>query len=74
MAVSASSQGGLMLRVDPADADRLTTEPGVRPFEMRDRTMTGWLGVAAEALGSDEELRRWVGHGVRHVRSLPPKP
>jgi hypothetical protein len=73
MAVSASSQGGLLLRVDPAMTESLIREPQVRRFEMRGRAMDGWLRVDVEAVADDDDLRRWVGHGVRYARSLPPK-
>jgi TfoX/Sxy family transcriptional regulator of competence genes len=73
MAVSASSQGGLLLRIDPAQAESLVIEAHVRRFEMRDREMDGWLRVDAQALESDDELRRWVNHGVTYARSLAPK-
>jgi TfoX/Sxy family transcriptional regulator of competence genes len=73
MAVSASSQGGLLLRVDPAETESLTSEPHVRRFEMRGRAMDGWLRVAAEMVEDDDDLRRWVGHGIGYARSLPAK-
>lgn len=73
MAVSASSKGGLLLRIDPALTESLVSEPHVRPFEMRGREMDGWLRVDAEVLETDDELRLWVSHGVTYVRSLPPK-
>lgn len=73
MAVGASSEGGLLLRIDPAQADDLVDDEHVRRFEMRGRKMDGWLRVDTDVLGSDEDLRRWVGHGVRYARSLPPK-
>jgi TfoX N-terminal domain len=73
MAVSASGQGGLLLRVDPAEAESLISEPHVRRFEMRGRKMDGWLRVDAEAAEADDDLRGWVGHGVTYARSLPPK-
>jgi TfoX/Sxy family transcriptional regulator of competence genes len=73
MAVSASSQGGLLLRVDPAEAESLVSEPRVRRVEMRGRTMDGWLRVDAEAVAADDDLRGWVSHGVRYARSLRPK-
>ena len=73
MAVAASSQGGLLLRVDPAEAGSLISEPHVRRVEMRGREMDGWLRVAAEAVEGDDDLRRWVGHGVTYARSLRPK-
>ena len=73
MAVAASGQGGLLLRIDPADAETLTREPHVRRFEMRGRAMDGWLHVGAEAVRSDDDLRRWVETGVDYASSLPPK-
>ena len=73
MAVSASSKGGLLLRVDPAKTGSLVSEPHVRRFEMRGREMDGWLRVDAEALDTDDDLRRWVSHGITFARSLPPK-
>lgn len=43
MAVSASGQGGLLLRVDPATTDGLVEDPGAERFVMRGREMDGWL-------------------------------
>ena len=37
MAVAASGQGGLMVRVDPAATDALMARPHAGPFEMRGR-------------------------------------
>ncbi len=73
MAVSASGQGGLLLRIDPADAASLVEERHVRRFEMRGREMDGWLHVGVEAVDTDDELRRWVSHGLGYARSLAPK-
>jgi hypothetical protein len=73
MAVSASGQGGLLLRIDPDRAESLVSPPHVRRFEMRGREMDGWLRVDAESVATDEGLRRWVDHGVAYARSLPPK-
>ena len=73
MAVSASGKGGLLLRVDPEDTQTFVSEPLVRRFEMRGREMDGWLHLDAEAVTTDDELRRWVGHGVSYARSLPAK-
>jgi hypothetical protein len=73
MAVSASGQGGMLLRVDPAQTESLVAEPHVRRFEMRGRDMDGWLRVDAEAIRTGKELRRWTRHGVDYARSLPPK-
>jgi hypothetical protein len=73
MAVSASGQGGMLLRVDPADTERLCEAEHVDRFEMRGRAMNGWLHLAREALAHDEALGTWVGVGVSYARSLPPK-
>lgn len=73
MAVGASGQGGLLLRVDPGQTESLVRPPQVRRFEMRGKEMDGWLRVDADAVDSDDDLRRWVDHGVSYARSLPPK-
>jgi TfoX N-terminal domain len=73
MAVSASSKGGLLLRVDPEDTEDLVEEPHVGRFEMRGREMTGWLRVDPAAVGTDAELRTWVARGVAYARSLAAK-
>ncbi len=70
MAVSASGQGGLLLRCDPAQTDELVKKPHAARFEMRGRAMDGWLRVDAT---TEEELRDWVRIGVAYARSLPPK-
>ena len=72
MAVAASGQGGLMVRVDPARSEELVARPGAERMVMRGREMDGWLRVAIEVL-DDEALRGWVGEGVAYVRSLPPR-
>ena len=73
LAVAASGQGGLLVRVDPARTGELLTEPGAEPFEMRGRPMSGWLRVDASALDDDAVLQRWADRGLAHVRTLPPK-
>jgi TfoX/Sxy family transcriptional regulator of competence genes len=71
MAVAASSRGGLMVRVDPAEAEELLADPAARPFEMRGRELAGWLHIGAEGLQTDEQLERWVTRGLAYARSLP---
>ena len=73
LAVSASSKGGLLLRIDPTLTESMLSAPHVRRFDMRGREMDGWLRVDAEVLKTDAELRRWVSHGVAYARSLPAK-
>jgi TfoX/Sxy family transcriptional regulator of competence genes len=73
MSVSASGQGGLLLRVDPDQTDALLDDPHAESFVMRGRAMDGWLRVSPEGVSSDDELERWVRLGVACARSLPPK-
>jgi TfoX/Sxy family transcriptional regulator of competence genes len=73
MAVAASGQGGLLVRVDPAESEALIASSNARMMEMRGREMAGWLRVDADDVRSDDELDRWVETGVAYARSLPPK-
>jgi TfoX/Sxy family transcriptional regulator of competence genes len=59
MAVSASSQGGLLLRIDPGQAESLVDQQHVRRFEMRGREMDGWLRVDVESLETNDKPRCW---------------
>ncbi len=73
MAVAASGRGGLLVRIDPAQADRFLARPGAEPMEMRGRPMKGWLLVDLAEIGTKRQLTTWVRTGVGHARSLPPK-
>ena len=73
MAVAASGQGGLMVRIDPSDAEVLTEDPHARRMEMRGREMDGWLRVESAGAESATDLQRWVETGLTYARSLPTK-
>jgi len=73
MAVAASGQGGLMVRVEPDETDELLGKPHARPFEMRGREMQGWLRVDDEGVRTKRQLEPWVRRGVAYARSLPAK-
>ena len=72
MSVAASGQGGVLLRVDPADGARLRAM-GAKAMVMRGRSMDGWLRVDADAVRTKRDLERWVKRGVDYAKSLPPK-
>jgi TfoX/Sxy family transcriptional regulator of competence genes len=74
MAVAASGQGGLMVRVDPAKSDRLTAAGVAEPMEMRGRQMKGWLRVGAGGVRTKPQLRKWVDIGISYAKTLPAKP
>jgi TfoX/Sxy family transcriptional regulator of competence genes len=73
MAVAASGQGGLLVRVDPDESDALVAATSARPMEMRGREMAGWLRVDTADVASQAELKRWVERGVGYAGSLPAK-
>jgi TfoX N-terminal domain len=74
MAVAASGQGGILVRVDPAESDTLVATTNARLMEMRGRQMQGWLRVGPEDLRTKRQLAKWVGLGAAYARSLPAKP
>ena len=73
MAIAASGQGGLLVRVDPEESDQLVSSTEATTMEMRGREMKGWLRVASEHVGTREQLAEWVERGTSYARSLPPK-
>jgi TfoX/Sxy family transcriptional regulator of competence genes len=73
MAVAASGQGGVMVRVDPATVDKLLATTAARVVEMSGRPMRGWLRVAPEHLRAKRQLAKWVELGASYARSLPAK-
>jgi TfoX/Sxy family transcriptional regulator of competence genes len=73
MAVAASGQGGIMVRADPEDSDRLVASTPARLVEMRGREMRGWLRVDTEHVRTKRELEKWVELGTTYARSLPAK-
>ncbi|MGH8996196.1 MAG: TfoX/Sxy family protein [Acidimicrobiales bacterium] len=73
MAVAASGQGGLVLRVPPEDTEKLVKSPHADRLAMRGRAMNGWLRVDDEGVRTKRQLERWAGIGVTYARSLPKK-
>lgn len=63
----------LMVRLDPADAERALAEPHVRPMDFTGRPMKGMVFVDAAGTETDEELAAWVDASADHAASLPPK-
>ena len=73
MAVAASGQGGLLVRVAPAEGEKLVASGAAEPMEMRGRAMTGWIRVSSDAVRTKRQLLRWVGLGTAYAASLPAK-
>jgi TfoX/Sxy family transcriptional regulator of competence genes len=73
MAVAASGQGGLLVRVDPEESSSLVESTPAYTMVMRGRPMNGWLRVDSADVAGDPELAEWVGRGIAFARSLPEK-
>jgi TfoX/Sxy family transcriptional regulator of competence genes len=73
MAIAASGQGGILVRVDPAQSDKLVATTKAHLMEMRGRQMQGWLRVDTEDVRTKRELAKWAQLGTAYARSLPAK-
>ena len=73
MAVAASREGGIMVRVGPSQTEELLAKPFCRPFEMRGKPIDGWLRVDAEGVKTKRQMQRWVLRGVEYAQAQPPR-
>ena len=73
MAIAASRQGGVLVRVDPEETDRPVSTSKATVAVMRGRPMSGWLRVGQLELGTRRQLAKWVDLGTTYARSLPAK-
>jgi TfoX/Sxy family transcriptional regulator of competence genes len=73
MAIAASGQGGVLVRVEPEQSEKLAAAPGASTAVMRGRAMPGWLRVESEHLRTKPQLAKWVKVGTDYARALPAK-
>jgi TfoX/Sxy family transcriptional regulator of competence genes len=73
MAIAASGNGGVLVRVDPEESDDLVASTNARPMEMRGKQMRGWLRLDSDDVSSKKQLTEWVDRGRTYAGSLPPK-
>ena len=73
MAVAASGQGGLIVRIDPSESEKIVASTGATPMVMRGRPMKGWLRVGPDEIRTQRQLRKWVDLGISYARGLPVK-
>jgi TfoX/Sxy family transcriptional regulator of competence genes len=73
MSVSASRNGGLLVRIDPSDTEAALARRHVTLMQMGGRTMDGWITVAPDGLKTKRQLSAWVTRGIAFARTLPPK-
>jgi len=63
----------LMVRLDPADAERALAEPHTRPMDFTGRPMKGMIFVDSAGTESDADLGAWAEAGADFAASLSPK-
>lgn len=63
----------LMVRVGAEGHEAALAEPEARAMDFTGRPMMGFVFVSAEGVAEDDALARWIGRGVDHAASLPPK-
>jgi TfoX/Sxy family transcriptional regulator of competence genes len=63
----------LMVRLDPADAEKALAEPHVRPMDFTGRPMKGMVFVDSAGTSGEEDLAAWVDSGADFAASLPAK-
>ena len=73
MAIAASGQGGILVRVDPEQSDKLVATTKASAAIMRGRPMPGWLRVDVADVRTKPQLSKWVRLGTAFARSLPAK-
>jgi TfoX/Sxy family transcriptional regulator of competence genes len=73
MAIAASGQGGILVRVDPEQSNKLVATTKASVAVMRGRKMSGWLRVKSEDVRTEPQLRKWVTLGTTFAHSLPAK-
>jgi TfoX/Sxy family transcriptional regulator of competence genes len=73
MAIAASGQGGILVRVDPEESGQLVASTPAELMEMRGRSMAGWLRVDSADVADDSVLAEWAERGTAYAASLPPK-
>jgi TfoX/Sxy family transcriptional regulator of competence genes len=73
MAVAASREGGLMVRVPAQDMAALLARDHVEPMVMAGRQTRGWLRVRPDGVRTKRQLLPWVTRGTDYASGLPPK-
>jgi hypothetical protein len=66
-------KNSLIVRLGPEQGDEALLEPHVKEFDITGRAMKGWVVVAPEGVGSDDQLQGWIQRAVKFVGKLPAK-
>jgi hypothetical protein len=71
LAVAASGQGGLLVRVDPARVDHLLATGIAQPMQTNGRAAQGWLHIDGDHLRTKRQLAKWIAIGTTTASSIP---
>lgn len=63
----------LIVRIAPADTDRVLQQPHTHIFDFTGRPMKGWILVRPAGLATEATLRKWIQTGMKYAGSLPAK-
>src|SRR5262249_50560253 len=69
LAIAASRDGGVLVRVDPSTSDDVVARTAARKAVMKGRPMDGWLRVDADNLRTKRQLATWVSRSAGYARS-----
>ena len=64
----------LVIRIGNESASKLVKAgPHARLFDLNGKTMMGWVMIATDALGEDEDLQNYINLAMLSTCTLPPK-
>jgi hypothetical protein len=63
----------LVVRVGPNKHEHALEQLHVRPMDFTGRPMNGYVFVAPPGIKSESSLKGWVGAGLAHAQTLPPR-
>lgn len=64
----------LVIRIGNESASKLVEgDPHARLFDLNGKTMKGWVMIATDALGEDEDLQNYIDMAMLFTCTLPPK-
>lgn len=71
--VGCKKDGRILLSVGKEHNDEALARPGATQMVHRDRPMTGFIWVEADAIEDDDDLSAWITTAERWVSRMPPK-
>ena len=64
----------LAIHIGNESASKLVeTNPHARLFDLNGKNMKGWVRIATDALGEDEDLQNYIDMAMLFTCTLPPK-